>query len=129
MGLLAINSALTPATVVGYEEPENGVHPRRLKLIADMLKNTAEATETQFLINTHSPEFAEFFGAYEGLINCRRDGACTIYDTLLVGDLFLRNSLDEGLDEREQYDLASKAGPTGGLQWLTQLPSAAFWKI
>ena len=102
LGLLAITSALTPATVVGYEEPENGVHPRRLKLIANLLKNTAQATETQFLINTHSPEFPEFFGPGEGLINCRKEGPCTTFQDLSGSGLFRSESIETGFVEEEK---------------------------
>lgn len=76
LGLLAILSpmALSKTTVLGYEEPENGVHPRRLKLIADLLNNAAEANEhLQILINTHSPVLPEYFEP-DSLIVCRKEG-------------------------------------------------------
>jgi len=97
LGLLAITNALTPATVVGYEEPENGVHPRRLKLIADLLKNAAETTETQFIINTHSPYFPEYFEE-KSLVNCRKEGSSTVFKPLL-GGLFKRSEMNQGFDE------------------------------
>ena len=107
LGLLAITAALTPASVVGFEEPENGVHPQRLKLIADLLKNAAEATETQFLINTHSPEFPEFFGPDAALINCRRDGACTTFQSAAVARMFRGSAIEDGLTENEEVDAAT----------------------
>ncbi|MBP8001855.1 MAG: ATP-binding protein [Chloroflexi bacterium] len=59
---------------MGYEEPENGVHPRRLKLIADLLHHAAEANEhLQILINTHSPVLPEYFDP-QSLIVCRKEG-------------------------------------------------------
>lgn len=101
LGLLAITNALTPATVVGYEEPENGVHPRRLKLIADILQNAAEATGTQYLINTHSPHFVEY--ARGGLlVNCRKDGMDTVFETVRR-DLFEGVTVEEGFDEERPF--------------------------
>ena len=41
--------------LIGLEEPENGVHPRRLQLIADLLQTRAELGETQMIVTTHSP--------------------------------------------------------------------------
>lgn len=76
LGLLAILSpmALAKTKVLGYEEPENGVHPRRLKLIADLLNNAAEANQhLQILINTHSPVLPEYFEP-DSLIVCRKEG-------------------------------------------------------
>jgi len=49
--------ALNPwgGSLVALEEPENGVHPRRLELIGGLLKNTAE--RKQVVVTTHSPIF------------------------------------------------------------------------
>ena len=102
LGLLAITNALTPAAVVGYEEPENGVHPRRLELIARLLKSAAEPTETQFLINTHSSEFPEFFGKEAAFINCRKEGPCTTFEALTYDKMFFRSSVEEGLSEDDE---------------------------
>jgi predicted ATPase len=44
--------------LVAFEEPENGVHPRRVELVARMLAWLAtEAPRRQVLITTHSPLF------------------------------------------------------------------------
>lgn len=61
LGVLSIFHSIYKPTVVGYEEPENGVHPARLKLIADMFKNLSKYQNTQVIINTHSPDFVSFF--------------------------------------------------------------------
>lgn len=63
LGLLAIMRPRQPVSVVGYEEPENGVHPRRLSIIADLfaqaLYSGTHRADTQYVINTHSPTFLE----------------------------------------------------------------------
>lgn len=44
-------------SLVAFEEPENGVHPRRLELIADLLLNLSLERERQVIVTTHSPLF------------------------------------------------------------------------
>jgi predicted ATPase len=44
-------------SLVGFEEPENGVHPRRLELIADLLAWLAIEREKQVIVTTHSALF------------------------------------------------------------------------
>ncbi len=41
--------------LVGFEEPENGVHPRRIRLIAELLKTQEILGQTQHIVTTHSP--------------------------------------------------------------------------
>lgn len=41
--------------LLAVEEPENGVHPRRLELIAQLLLNLTEHGEHQVIVSTHSP--------------------------------------------------------------------------
>jgi len=43
--------------LVAFEEPENGVHPRRLELIAKMLVSLALSQGRQVIVTTHSPLF------------------------------------------------------------------------
>lgn len=44
-------------SLVAFEEPENGVHPRRLELIADLLVALAFEQSRQVVVTTHSPLF------------------------------------------------------------------------
>lgn len=62
LGLLAVLLSHPPGTVVALEEPENGVHPSRLHLIADMLRSAAR--NRQLLLSTHSPTLAEILLEY-----------------------------------------------------------------
>ena len=55
LGLLALAGADATPALVGFEEPENGVHPRRIELIADLLKTSAASAQTQYIVTTHSP--------------------------------------------------------------------------
>ena len=44
-------------SLVAFEEPENGVHPRRLELIAELLTALALERGRQVIVTTHSPLF------------------------------------------------------------------------
>ncbi len=98
MALLAIVTPSMETTLIGYEEPENGVHPRRIKLIADLLKNTVEHGNhgRQVLINTHSPLLPEYFEA-ASLIKCRKDQNGTVFESFPKGPIFKKTEIDGAL--------------------------------
>jgi Fe-S cluster assembly ATPase SufC len=53
-GLLASGGAKEPPTLPGFEEPETGIHPERLDLVATLLENLA-GDDTQVIVTTCSP--------------------------------------------------------------------------
>ena len=55
LGLLALSGVGEGPALVGFEEPENGVHPRRIQLIAELLKTQETLRRTQYIVTTHSP--------------------------------------------------------------------------
>ena len=55
LGILALTGTKEPPSLVGFEEPENGIHPRRIQLIAELLKTRASLRQTQYIVTTHSP--------------------------------------------------------------------------
>ena len=59
LGLLAILAAGDSSTTVGFEEPENGVHPRRLRIVARLL-NAAHQHGKQLIVTTHSPKLPDY---------------------------------------------------------------------
>ena len=46
-------------SLVAFEEPENGVHPRRLELIADLLTSLVLDQRRQLIATTHSALFCD----------------------------------------------------------------------
>jgi predicted ATPase len=46
-------------SLLAFEEPENGVHPRRLELIVQLLVSLAMEQERQIIVTTHSPLFCD----------------------------------------------------------------------
>ena len=100
LGLLAALHPASPTTVIGYEEPENGVHPARLKLVADLFKNTQETHHKQIIVNTHSAIFPTFFRD-RYLFICRREGPDTqILPFESAGPLFRGGDISAALEER-----------------------------
>jgi len=83
-------------SLLAFEEPENGVHPRRLELIAQLLLSLALEEERQVVVTTHSPLFCDAVlkGARSrpgdiGLFNVRRDGQATVVQPFdVTGPLF-----------------------------------------
>jgi predicted ATPase len=99
LGLLAITHPLAPTTVIGYEEPENGIHPRRLQLVAELLR-TASDEGKQILVNTHSPKLPEYFFEGPALVVCRKEGGVTTFAPLQdFGPIFRPEKVDEALTE------------------------------
>ena len=100
LALLAIVNPMVATTVIGYEEPENGVHPRRLKLVADLLRNAAESRETQVLINTHSPILPCYFED-ESLVVCHKERRGTTFVPFSsLGEMFREREITQAVDEQ-----------------------------
>lgn len=99
LGLLAVLSPTSGSTTIGYEEPENGVHPRRLRNIAELLLNAADGPR-QILINTHSPILPTYF-RNENLLVCRRVGASTEFAPFsTIGELYRPHEIATHLEEQ-----------------------------
>jgi predicted ATPase len=83
-------------SLLAFEEPENGVHPRRLELCAQLLLSVALDQGRQVVVTTHSPLFCDAVlkGARSrpqdiGLFNVRRDGQATVVRPFdVAGPLF-----------------------------------------
>ncbi len=99
LGLLAVLSPMSGSTTIGYEEPENGVHPRRLRDIAELLKNAASPSR-QIVINTHSPILPTYFHN-ENLLVCRTGGKGTEFTPFAShGDLYRPHEIANHLEEQ-----------------------------
>jgi len=100
LGLLAITAPLSPTTVIGYEEPENGVHAQRLKLIADLLEN-ATLSGKQIIVNTHSSRLPGYFGN-KLLLICRKEERATTFTP--SPPLFQEQEVGQRLDEEGEQE-------------------------
>ncbi len=77
LGLLALASGEAPA-LVGFEEPENGVHPRRIDLIAELLRTRMSLGQTQYIVTTHSPRLPDLLPEKSLFVVRRRNGQTCI---------------------------------------------------
>jgi predicted ATPase len=98
LGLLAVLSSVTGSTTIGYEEPENGVHPRRLKNIAELLKNAA-GNDRQILINTHSPVLPTYFSDKDLLVCQRTEAGTEFVPFSTIGALYCSSDIEQHLED------------------------------
>ena len=99
LGLLAISGVQEPPAVIGFEEPENGVHPRRIRDIAKLLVNRSLSGTTQLIVTTHSPILPDHVKA-ENLYVCRKkDGVTSIEPLQQWGPLSVPGAIETALDD------------------------------
>ncbi len=81
LAYLATAFAPKPPRVMLIEEPENGIHPKRLEKVVEILQSrVTEHPETQVILTTHSPYVLDFFKPEEVTL-CRRaaNGEVTVH--------------------------------------------------
>jgi len=102
LGMLALTGAKEPPSLVGFEEPENGIHPRRIQLIAELLKTRADIGSTQYIVTTHSPLLPDLV-LDESLFVTRKSGVGTSIEPFSTwGPLARCGDIDQALiDNRE----------------------------
>lgn len=102
LGLLALGGAKEPPALLGFEEPENGVHPRRIRLIAELLKTRAATGNTQLIVTTHSPTLLDMMPV-ESLYVFKKTGGTTEVKPLeSLGSLYRRTEIDTALDAEDE---------------------------
>jgi len=104
IGLISVLSQHNEATLIAFEEPENGIHPIRLKQIADMIQDSlltpSGDVACQIILTSHSPIFPEFFDN-EALFICqRKDGSTRIVPFSSLGSLYRRGEIGRALEDR-----------------------------
>ena len=102
LGLLALTGADEAPSLVGFEEPENGVHPRRIRMIAELLKTRSGLGPTQYIVTTHSPILPDLLPD-DSLFAVRRIDRRTRIDHSSVwqplGPMGRRGDIDRALDD------------------------------
>ena len=103
LGLLALTGADEAPSLVGFEEPENGVHPRRIRMIAELLKTRSGLGPTQYIVTTHSPILPDLLPD-DSLFAVRRVERRTRIDHSSgwqpLGPMGRRGDVDRALDDR-----------------------------
>ncbi|MFN0195147.1 MAG: AAA family ATPase [Planctomycetaceae bacterium] len=93
-----------PATIV-IDEPELGLHPYAISILADLIKSASK--RTQVIISTQSPTLLDYFDANQIIVVNRRDGRSIFerldpqdyaewIDDYSVGELWQKNVVRGG---------------------------------
>ena len=102
LGLLALTGVANPPSLVGFEEPENGVHPRRIQLIAELLKTRSGIGPTQYIVTTHSPILPDML-PNDSLFPVVRTGRCTQISPFATwGALWRKGDIAYALDDMQE---------------------------
>ena len=105
LGLLSLTGAVDAPALVGFEEPENGVHPGRMDLIAGFLNTRRMTGQTQFIVTTHSPILPDLLPNDSLLVAGRQGGHTRIEPFAVWGPAGRRRHIDEALrDDRPDAD-------------------------
>jgi predicted ATPase len=99
LGLLALAGVKDAPALVGFEEPENGIHPRRIQLIAELLRTRSSLGLTQYIVTTHSPILPDLL-PNDTLFVVRRINAETQIDPFSAwGPLARKDGIGQALDD------------------------------
>ena len=112
LGMLAMLAPGGPSTTIGFEEPENSVHPRRLQVVARLLDNAARQSGKQLIVTTHSAKLPDYLNHpnytrtdYESdvlLVSCSQEDSETRFEpidyTLLFGEQVAERVLADALE-------------------------------
>jgi predicted ATPase len=108
LALCAITVNPWASPVMAFEEPENGVQPRRIELISNLLCSIALEQKRQLIVTTHSPllvasviKQARSNSEQIGLFNVRRSGSGTEIQRFdVAGPLFTDSAIKDALTDR-----------------------------
>ncbi|MFB3786177.1 MAG: AAA family ATPase [bacterium] len=110
LALCAIAANPWPGSLIAFEEPENGVHPRRIELIAKLLTYLALERHQQVIVTTHSPLFCQQILAEQNknpkevavLITRQENGQTVCEPFQTAGPLFDDHDIQEALTSRQE---------------------------
>ena len=114
LGLCAIAVNPWGGSLLAFEEPENGVHPRRLELIAQLLLSLALDQGRQVIVTTHSPLFCD---AVLKEARSRTDGDVALFNVRRVGrttQIQRFESMGPLFDTTDRHEIAQAL--TGGTE-------------
>lgn len=113
LGLLALRASSEPASLIGFEEPENGIHPRRIQMIAEYLTSSSDEDETSVIVTTHSPTLLDYLPETSLYSVQKRDGITTINSFAAEGELWRTHMVDELLNKELVSDLVLQGALDG----------------
>ena len=108
LGLLALGGVKEPPALLGFEEPENGIHPRRLRMLAELLNNRVTGGDTQLIVTTHSPLLPDLLPG-DSLFVCRKERGHTVIKPLPdTKPMWRQISVKKALDEEDEGPTVSE---------------------
>jgi len=113
LALCCIAASPWGGSLVAFEEPENGVHPRRLELIAELLVSLATRLGKQVIVTSHSPLFcgimvkrAKEHAGKISLLSVRQGAAGTeVSDVDIQSPLFVDQEIRTALTDQSEERL------------------------
>lgn len=102
LGLLALAGVNEAPALVGFEEPENGVHPRRIQLIAELLKTRETLQQTQYIVTTHSPFLPDMLADNSLFVVNKQDRKTSIKPFGTWGPLGRRDDIKQALTDKQE---------------------------
>lgn len=103
LGLLALVGSEDPPTLIGFEEPENGIHPVRIKRIARFLETRMTLEDIQFIVTTHSSLLPDLLPP-ESLYVCRKVAGNTeieAFTMMNIGPSWKMSDIEVALDRED----------------------------
>ena len=99
LGMLALSGARNPPSLIGFEEPENGIHPRRVELVAELLRARGRGESTQYIVTTHSPVLSNQVDGDSLLIVRQGPRGTSISPLPSAAPLLQSGEIDEALED------------------------------
>lgn len=100
LGLFAAGSSEYPPGLIGLEEPENGINPRRVQFVGTYLAARTRQPRTQIVATTHSPVLLDQVPSSSLFLAKRKNDRTEICKIVLWGELergaSVRKELDAG---------------------------------
>ena len=87
--------------MTGFEEPENGVNPRRVQLIAERIKSHTRSGEKQMIVTTHSTLLADLMPDEALYVCSRKDGRTVIKPYRSCLPLFRQTEIGNAMDAED----------------------------
>ena len=103
LGLLALVAAKESPALIGFEEPENGIHPRRIRRISQFLETRMTLEDIQFIVTTHSSLLPDLVPP-ESLYVCRKVSGNTEiepFNMMHVGPLWKKSEIEVALEDED----------------------------
>ena len=107
LGLLALVGSKETPTLIGFEEPENGVPPRQIRRIAKFLETRRLLERTQYIVTTHSPILPDFIPV-EFLHVCRKIKGNTEIESFitLMTSIWPKLDIKEALQDENELSVS-----------------------